>query len=113
MKQTAESAVSESAFGRRVLAVVAAAVLLPLLFVLVLEFRERLDQQAALARAALATIAHEQAMVQPDSPSENLAALIPGRYAVLMDRDGRIIACLLYTSPSPRDRTRSRMPSSA
>ena len=26
---------------------------------------------------------------------------------------GWIIACLLYTSPSPRDRTRSRMPSSA
>ena len=26
---------------------------------------------------------------------------------------GRGIACLLYTSPSPRDRTRSRMPSSA
>jgi len=36
-------------------------------------------------------------------------ALVPGR--------GRLIAalarCLLYTSPSPRDRTRSRMPSSA
>ena len=27
--------------------------------------------------------------------------------------DVLIIACLLYTSPSPRDRTRSRMPSSA
>ena len=26
---------------------------------------------------------------------------------------GGNIACLLYTSPSPRDRTRSRMPSSA
>ena len=26
---------------------------------------------------------------------------------------GLIIPCLLYTSPSPRDRTRSRMPSSA
>ena len=26
---------------------------------------------------------------------------------------GRIQDCLLYTSPSPRDRTRSRMPSSA
>ena len=26
---------------------------------------------------------------------------------------GRIGGCLLYTSPSPRDRTRSRMPSSA
>ena len=25
----------------------------------------------------------------------------------------KIHACLLYTSPSPRDRTRSRMPSSA
>ena len=42
---------------------------------------------------------------------------------VLIKLQGRIIsagdssavpyACLLYTSPSPRDRTRSRMPSSA
>ena len=28
-------------------------------------------------------------------------------------RGKTLIACLLYTSPSPRDRTRSRMPSSA
>ena len=27
--------------------------------------------------------------------------------------NGTIMVCLLYTSPSPRDRTRSRMPSSA
>ena len=27
--------------------------------------------------------------------------------------DIRTMTCLLYTSPSPRDRTRSRMPSSA
>ena len=27
--------------------------------------------------------------------------------------EARIVSCLLYTSPSPRDRTRSRMPSSA
>ena len=26
---------------------------------------------------------------------------------------GLLLVCLLYTSPSPRDRTRSRMPSSA
>ena len=26
---------------------------------------------------------------------------------------GKFVSCLLYTSPSPRDRTRSRMPSSA
>ena len=28
-------------------------------------------------------------------------------------RGGKFTNCLLYTSPSPRDRTRSRMPSSA
>ena len=34
--------------------------------------------------------------------SMNITDLLPGNYS-----------CLLYTSPSPRDRTRSRMPSSA
>ena len=34
------------------------------------------------------------------------------RNAVIADRLG-VDICLLYTSPSPRDRTRSRMPSSA
>jgi len=37
-------------------------------------------------------------------------------HAILRNRHGfelRLQACLLYTSPSPRDRTRSRMPSSA
>ena len=31
----------------------------------------------------------------------------------VVEKGGRDAACLLYTSPSPRDRTRSRMPSSA
>ena len=30
-----------------------------------------------------------------------------------MEEHTQVINCLLYTSPSPRDRTRSRMPSSA
>ena len=34
------------------------------------------------------------------------------RYEQKTFKDG-VQACLLYTSPSPRDRTRSRMPSSA
>ena len=34
-------------------------------------------------------------------------------YAGVVEADERLGACLLYTSPSPRDRTRSRMPSSA
>ena len=41
-----------------------------------------------------------------------IARLQDGRLA----KDGppvQLITCLLYTSPSPRDRTRSRMPSSA
>ena len=37
--------------------------------------------------------------------------------SILIDRNTPVIVqgitCLLYTSPSPRDRTRSRMPSSA
>ena len=36
-----------------------------------------------------------------------------GFYQSDLEIDKEIIACLLYTSPSPRDRTRSRMPSSA
>ena len=35
------------------------------------------------------------------------------RLRVMADVLEEIGACLLYTSPSPRDRTRSRMPSSA
>ena len=34
-------------------------------------------------------------------------------YGDLTDSTNLIRICLLYTSPSPRDRTRSRMPSSA
>ena len=33
--------------------------------------------------------------------------------ALMTDKDLSTGSCLLYTSPSPRDRTRSRMPSSA
>jgi len=32
---------------------------------------------------------------------------------IVIAAGGSYLACLLYTSPSPRDRTRSRMPSSA
>ena len=44
----------------------------------------------------------------PQDPS--WANNIPAEQA---NNPGGIIGCLLYTSPSPRDRTRSRMPSSA
>ena len=41
----------------------------------------------------------------------NLATTIKAGLSIVESLD--ILICLLYTSPSPRDRTRSRMPSSA
>ena len=35
------------------------------------------------------------------------------RVSLVNSNPATIMTCLLYTSPSPRDRTRSRMPSSA
>ena len=32
---------------------------------------------------------------------------------MILKNGGRLVNCLLYTSPSPRDRQKSRMPSSA
>ena len=39
-------------------------------------------------------------------------AIRDGDFGSLLDSDGEVI-CLLYTSPSPRDKRQSRMPSSA
>ena len=50
------------------------------------------------------------------SISSRLDGLVPGalaEYSHYLHRDKLDTSCLLYTSPSPRDRTRSRMPSSA
>ena len=44
---------------------------------------------------------------------DNVVVLIADRHPDEPDLLGLYEGCLLYTSPSPRDRTRSRMPSSA
>src|SRR5665213_2530506 len=41
-----------------------------------------------------------------------ISARLPGDTVDFGDADA-LVACLLYTSPSPRDRQKSRMPSSA
>ena len=47
-------------------------------------------------------------------PDINFPAMVgPENYEELAYRNTLLNDCLLYTSPSPRDRTRSRMPSSA
>ena len=45
-----------------------------------------------------------------EDQKESVTVSIP---AEVMDRIARSWICLLYTSPSPRDRQKSRMPSSA
>ena len=45
-----------------------------------------------------------------ETPSFEIAENIG---SFLAEDDSNPMSCLLYTSPSPRDRTRSRMPSSA
>ena len=42
-----------------------------------------------------------------------IVAVIHFLQGLFMLFGGKFIACLLYTSPSPRDRQKSRMPSSA
>ena len=88
---------------------------------------------AILSVAALASCATDERPREPSPPRPadvraQIVSLLPGNTA---DRAGWAIdiyaalaalgitpsppniCCLLYTSPSPRDRTRSRMPSSA
>ena len=47
----------------------------------------------------------------PDESTPGVDVILPDLKFIADRRDK--LACLLYTSPSPRDRTRSRMPSSA
>ena len=48
-----------------------------------------------------------------DRTEEQLVEMSNGCICCTLREDLLIEVCLLYTSPSPRDRTRSRMPSSA
>ena len=59
---------------------------------------------------------HEQLTPKKELPSFRPGDNIAVSYKIIEGTKERIQifrGCLLYTSPSPRDRTRSRMPSSA
>ena len=71
--------------------------------------------EADIARA-LTRISHE--ILESNGGAEDLVILgIPTRGVALAHRIATLIeefsGCLLYTSPSPRDKRQSRMPSSA
>ena len=87
------------------------------------------DRAAALAQEAEDALREAQAVLVPFPSVKNagflhdaekeyveartVAVLIGGGSLPGPDELGVEHTCLLYTSPSPRDRTRSRMPSSA
>ena len=80
---------------------------------------DRLAALEAFHRAGVATVAVVQPVL-PMNPERLADKLAPFARLVRIDRMYEVervrhlyVACLLYTSPSPRDRTRSRMPSSA
>ena len=89
-----------------------------------LELRERVRGDKTLAKRVRAkfqtknTMGYSlQAFLDHEAPADILTRLMvgsEGTLAFLADVTlGTVRDCLLYTSPSPRDRTRSRMPSSA
>ena len=73
-------------------------------------------QSASLALQRI-TEAADQSLIlilsDINMPGMSGLELLPKAKAMRPDVPIIMITCLLYTSPSPRDRTRSRMPSSA
>ena len=69
--------------------------------------RRRISQFSLLAAAFVALLTFAVVVLLISKPMRRLAD-VAERISM-----GQLNVCLLYTSPSPRDRTRSRMPSSA
>ena len=55
----------------------------------------------------------EKAPEAPADSTETAAADFEKNKLAFKEKDGKLYTCLLYTSPSPRDKRQSRMPSSA
>ena len=64
-------------------------------------------------REQIYNLARKSFLVAKEDPLGGENQMIHTENFVLIDKEKRIRGCLLYTSPSPRDKTVSRMPSSA
>ena len=52
-------------------------------------------------------------ILRPDIPEEEVESHLIKYRDMLVETGAEVLDCLLYTSPSPRDLSTSRMPSSA
>ena len=59
------------------------------------------------------TLSFKQTCPPTPGQKNKQAFQIPVSIALIAQDGKELVACLLYTSPSPRDRQKSRMPSSA
>ena len=66
-----------------------------------------------LSDGRIVVYGHLQRFVEQIATRVQQAQMQRGHYSVDLYFNEQDLPCLLYTSPSPRDRTRSRMPSSA
>ena len=71
------------------------------------------ESVGAGAKVGIERVNAGAAIALAESGFEVVDAQIPVERARAIKSPGELACCLLYTSPSPRDRTRSRMPSSA
>ena len=81
-------------------------------------FREEIDTSGAENAAGIAGLALRDGIINEEVNQELRSYQRRFEFFKEMTNDAAIATlldciCLLYTSPSPRDRTRSRMPSSA
>ena len=74
------------------------------------EFSELRDAMESKGEKTPSSFDEDELFKPAEDPNEK--ELAPEQRK-LTYKERRAIICLLYTSPSPRDRTRSRMPSSA
>ena len=77
-----------------------------------------LHLMADISQRARITSLPEKILNSPDRTGAYFMELLTGQkrgllYQVCLDGKGKLLTCLLYTSPSPRDVEESRMPSSA
>ena len=80
----------------------------------VTEANTRVRENHERERAIVHAQDRKQLQVERDLIRSHIHGMAPGvRKVFLAARLEHIKTCLLYTSPSPRDRQKSRMPSSA